>query len=183
MIIIVRASRIARPHDFSSRKHGDIYSFLMEVEGLTFPDAVERCAEMAGVALPAVSSQDEQQEKRRATQHEVLALAARYFEKTLADRAGAKARAYLASRGLDAEAQREFGLGYSTPDRFALRDALAAQGASGEAMVEAGLLIHGEDIAVPYDRFRDRIMFPIQDRSGKIIAFGGRATRRRASHG
>jgi DNA primase len=162
-------------HDFSSSKHGDIFSFLIETEGLTFPDAVERLAQMAGVALPAVSSQDQQQEKRRATQHEVLSLAARYFEKTLADRAGAKAGAYLATRGLDAEVQREFGLGYSTPDRFALRDALAAQGVSGEAMVEAGLLIHGEDIAVPYDRFRDRIMFPIQDRSGRVIAFGGRA--------
>ena len=162
-------------HDFSSSKHGDIYSFLMEVEGLTFPDAVERCAEMAGVPMPVISAEDEQQEKRRATQHEVLALAARYFEKTLADRAGAKARAYLTSRGLDGDVQREFGLGYSAPERFALRDALAAQGVGVEAMIEAGLLIHGEDIAVPYDRFRDRIMFPIQDRSGRVIAFGGRA--------
>ncbi len=162
-------------HDFSSNKHGDIISFLMETEGLSFPEAVERLAEMAGLPLPAVSSQDEQQEKRRATQHEVLAFAARHFEKTLADKAGAKARAYLASRGLDGDVQREFGLGYGAPDRFALRDALAEQGVSAEAMIEAGLLIHGEDIAVPYDRFRDRVMFPIHDRSGRIIAFGGRA--------
>ena len=162
-------------HDFSSSKHGDIFSFLIETEGVTFPDAVERLAQMAGVPMPVASAQDQQQEKRRATQRDVLDLAARHFEKTLAGRAGAKARAYLASRGLDEAVQREFGLGYGAPDRFALRDALAGQGASGELMIEAGLLVHGEDIAAPYDRFRDRVMFPIHDRSGRIIAFGGRA--------
>ena len=162
-------------HDFSSSKHGDIFSFLIETEGLTFPDAVERLAQMAGVPMPIASAQDEQQEKRRATQRDALELAARYFEKTLAGRAGAKARAYLASRGLDEAVQREFGLGYGAPERFALRDALAGQGVGAEDMIEAGLLVHGEDIAVPYDRFRDRVMFPIHDRSGRIIAFGGRA--------
>jgi DNA primase len=162
-------------HDFSSSKHGDIFSFLIETEGLTFPDAVERLAGMAGVPMPVASAEGAQEEKRRASQHEVLALAARHFEKTLADRAGAKARGYLASRGLEGDVLREFGLGYSAPDRFGLRDALTAQGVSAEAMVEAGLLIHGEDIAVPYDRFRDRAMFPIHDRSGRVIAFGGRA--------
>src|SRR5450631_1722157 len=90
-------------HDFSSSKHGDIFSFLIETEGLTFPDAVERLAGMAGVPMPVASAQNAQEEKRRASQHEVLAFAARHFEKALADRAGVKARAYLASRGLDGE--------------------------------------------------------------------------------
>ncbi len=88
---------------------------------------------------------------------------------------GARARGYLADRGLGPPVQQRFGLGYASPERFHLRDALAAQGVGAEAMIEAGLLVHGEDIAVPYDRFRDRVMFPIHDRSGRVIAFGGRA--------
>ena len=88
---------------------------------------------------------------------------------------GSAARAYLAGRGLDAETQGRFQLGYALPEKYALRDALAAKGIPVQAMIEAGLLIHGEEIAVPYDRFRDRIMFPIHDASGRVIAFGGRA--------
>jgi DNA primase len=84
-------------------------------------------------------------------------------------------RAYLAGRGIDAELQGRFGLGYALPEKYALRDHLAFAGIPTSMMIEAGLLITGEDIAVPYDRFRDRIMFPIHDPSGRIIAFGGRA--------
>ena len=102
-------------------------------------------------------------------------MAARLFEANLQQPIGARARGYLADRGLGAPVQQRFGLGYASPERFALRDALAAQGVGAEAMIEAGLLVHGEDIAVPYDRFRDRVMFPIHDRSGRVIAFGGRA--------
>ena len=71
--------------------------------------------------------------------------------------------------------QQRFSLGYASPERFHLRDELAAKGVGAEQMIEAGLLIHGEDVTVPYDRFRDRVMFPIHDRSGRVIAFGGRA--------
>ncbi len=71
--------------------------------------------------------------------------------------------------------QAEFRLGFAPAERYALRDHLAGKGASVEVMIEAGLLIHGDDIAVPYDRFRDRVIFPIADRSGHVIAFGGRA--------
>ena len=102
-------------------------------------------------------------------------MAARLFEANLQQPVGARARGYLADRGLTSPVQQRFGLGYSSPERFALRDALAAQGVGVEAMIEAGLLVHGEDIAVPYDRFRDRVMFPIHDRAGRVIAFGGRA--------
>src|ERR1700719_277178 len=84
-----------------------------------------------------------------------------------------KARGYLADRGLGAPVQQRFGLGYASSERFALRDALAALGVGADAMIDAGLLVHGEDIAVPYDRFRDRVMFPIHDRAGRVIAFGG----------
>jgi DNA primase len=162
-------------HDFSSGKHGDIFNFLMETEGLSFPEAVERLAGMAGLAMPRLSDADAAEDKKRASLIEVLAMAARLFEASLQQPIGAKARGYLADRGLGPPVQQRFGLGYALPERFALRDALAAKGVSAEQMIEVGLLIHGEDIVVPYDRFRDRVMFPIHDRSGRVIAFGGRA--------
>ncbi|MGD1036386.1 MAG: DNA primase [Roseiarcus sp.] len=161
--------------DFSSGKHGDIFTFLIETEGLTFPEAVERLADMAGVPMPARTRESEERDQKRANLHEVLALAAQIFESTLHEPVGAKARGYLADRRIDPETQRQFGLGYAAPDRFALRDALAARGVAAQQMIETGLLTHGEGIAVPYDRFRDRAMFPIHDRSGRVVAFGGRA--------
>jgi DNA primase len=162
-------------HDFSSNRHGDVFRFLMETEGVSFPEAAERLAAMAGLPLPAVSRESEELEKKRATLHDVLAMAARFFEETLQSSLGAKARGYLSDRRLDAKAQRTFGIGYAPGERYALRDALAAKGATVEQMIATGLLSHGEDIAVPYDRFRDRVMFPIHDRSGRVIGFGGRA--------
>jgi DNA primase len=105
----------------------------------------------------------------------VVELAARFFEATLAARAGAKARGYLADRGLDPAIQIKFRLGYASPERFALKEHLGAQGVPVEDMVEAGLLVAADDIPLPYDRFRDRVMFPISDARGRVIAFGGRA--------
>jgi len=166
--------------DFSSGKDGDIFNFLMETEGLSFPEAVERLAQEAGVALPRVSEEAVAQEKRRNSLHEVMELAACFFEDTLQGRAGAEARRYLSGRDLGIEVQRDFRLGHAPGDRFALRDHLAGRGVPIEAMIEAGLLIHGEEIAVPYDRFRDRVMFPITDARGRIIAFGGRALQKDA---
>jgi len=162
-------------HDFSSGKHGDIFGFVMETEGVAFPEAVERLAQMAGVALPKVSHEDEQRDARRKTLHDVMELAAKFFEATLAARGGAKARGYLADRGLDPATQLKFRLGYATGERFALKEHLGGHGIPVEDMVEAGLLIAGDDIPVPYDRFRDRVMFPITDLRGRTIAFGGRA--------
>jgi DNA primase len=162
-------------HDFSSGKSGDIFTFLIDVEGLGFPEAVERLAGIAGLPMPQRTPEGEARDKRRATLHEVLALAAKTYEAILHDPVGAKARGYLADRRLDLATQREFGLGYSAPERFALRDALAARGVDSLQMIEAGLLVSGEGIAVPYDRFQNRVMFPIHDRAGRVIAFGGRA--------
>ncbi|HUZ91494.1 MAG TPA: DNA primase [Methylocella sp.] len=161
--------------DHSAGKNGNIFDFVMETEGLSFPEAVKRLAQEAGLALPRVSPEADAEEKARASLHEVLALAASYFSARLSSSQGAAARAYLAARGLDAGLQTQFGLGYALAEKYALRDHLAAKGIPVQAMIEAGLLIHGEDIAVPYDRFRDRIMFPIHDASGRVIAFGGRA--------
>jgi DNA primase len=162
-------------HCFSSGRHGDIFRFLMETEGVTFPEAVERLAAEAGVALPKLSREAYEQEDRRRSLHEVMELAAAFFEAQLQARAGSAARDYLARRGLGAAIQQRFRIGYASPERFALRDHLAGKGVSAEALAELGLLVSGEDIAVPYDRFRDRVMFPIADGRGRVVAFGGRA--------
>ncbi len=162
-------------HDFSSGKHGDIFGFVMDTEGVTFPEAVERLAAMAGLSVPKMTEEAEAQEQRRRTLHDIVELAAKFFEATLASRAGAKARGYLADRGLDPATQLKFRIGYAPPDRFALKEHLGALGISNEDMIETGLLIAGDDIPLPYDRFRDRVMFPISDLGGRVIAFGGRA--------
>jgi DNA primase len=162
-------------HDFSSGKHGDIIAFVMETDGLPFAEAVERLANMAGLPLPAATPDAARHEQRRRTLHDVMELAAKFFQETLASRLGAKARGYLADRALSPATQLQFRLGYAPPDRFALKEHLGRQGVSVEDMVETGLLIGGDDIPVPYDRFRDRVMFPITDLRGRVIAFGGRA--------
>src|SRR5580704_9712678 len=162
-------------HDFSSGKHGDIFSFVMETEGVGFAEAVERLASLAGVAVPKLTPEAEAQESRRHTLHDVIEMAAAFFEAALAGRAGDKARGYLADRGLDSPTQVKFRIGYAQAERFALKEHLGNLGISVEDMIEAGLLVHGDDIPVPYDRFRNRVMFPIGDLAGRIVAFGGRA--------
>src|SRR6266446_782016 len=162
-------------HDFSSGKHGDIISFLMETEGVGFAEAVERLASMAGVPLPALTPDAARHEQRRKTLYDVMELAAKFFIDTLASRNGAKARGYLGDRGISPATQVQFRIGYAPSDRFALKEHLGAQNIPVEDMIEAGLLYSGDDIPVPYDRFRDRVMFPITDLRGRVIAFGGRA--------
>jgi DNA primase len=162
-------------HDFSSGKHGDIISFLMETEGVGFTEAVERLASMAGVPLPAATPDAARHEARRKTLYDVMELAAKFFADTLASRNGAKARGYLGDRAISPAAQLQFRIGYAASERFALKEHLGAHGIPVDDMVEAGLLVSGDDIPVPYDRFRDRVMFPISDLRGRVIAFGGRA--------
>src|SRR5437764_5672139 len=162
-------------HDFSSGKHGDIINFVMETDGLPFAEAVERLANMAGLPLPAVTPDAARQEQRRRSLHDVMDLAAKFFAETLASRVGAKARGYLADRAISPATQLQFRLGYASPDRFALKEHLGKLGVSVDDMVETGLLVAGDGIPVPYDRFRDRVMFPITDLRGRVIAFGGRA--------
>ena len=162
-------------HDFSSGKHGDGIAFVMETEGVSFPEAVARVAAMAGVPLPEASRAETESEHKRASLTGVMGLAAQFFQKQLKEAGGREARDYLSGREISAGSQTHFGLGFAPAARYALRDELAAKGVGVEAMIETGLLIHGPDIPVPYDRFRNRIMFPICDRAGRVIAFGGRA--------
>jgi DNA primase len=162
-------------HDFSTGKHGNIFDFVMETEGVSFPEAVERLASLAGLPLPRTSREEEQREERQKSLYDVMDLATKYFEQNLASSAGAQARGYLSDRAIAPSTGVEFRLGYATPNRFGLKEYLGSKGVSVEDMIETGLLIAGEDIPVPYDRFRDRIIIPIHDQRGRVIAFGGRA--------
>jgi DNA primase len=161
--------------DFSSGKNGNIFDFLMLTEGVSFPEAVERLAVQAGVPLPVMTREAAAHEERRKTLHDIVELAAKYFEATLASRNGARGRGYLLDRGIHAATQLKFRLGYAAPDQYALKEHIGALKISVEDMAEAGLVVTGEDIPVPYDRFRDRVIFPISDWRGRAIAFGGRA--------
>ncbi|MGA2892906.1 MAG: DNA primase [Xanthobacteraceae bacterium] len=161
--------------DFSSGKNGNIFDFLMLTEGVSFPEAVERLATQAGVPLPLVTREAAEHEERRKTLHDIVELATRFFESTLAARNGARGRGYLLDRGISSATQLKFRLGYAPSEQYALKEYLGAAKISVEDMAEAGLVVAGDDIPVPYDRFRDRVMFPISDWRGRVIAFGGRA--------
>ncbi len=161
--------------DFSSGKNGNIFDFVMQTEGLSFPEAVERLAAQAGIPLPEVSPEAEAREQRARTLHDVMELAAKFYETSLASGRGAKARGYLADRSISGKTQLEFRMGYAPPERYTLKEHLGSVGVSVADMIEAGLLVAGDDIPVPYDRFRDRIIIPIHDQRGRIIAFGARA--------
>jgi len=161
--------------DFSSQKNGNIFDFVMQTEGVSFPEAVERLASQAGIPMPVLTREAQAHEERRKTLHDVVELAAKFFEANLAGRAGARGRGYLADRGIAPATQLKFRLGYAPAEQYALKEHLGAAKIPVEDMVEAGLLVAGEDIPVPYDRFRERVMFPIADWRGRVIAFGGRA--------
>jgi DNA primase len=161
--------------DFSSGKTGDLISFLQETERLSFVEAVERLAAEAGVPLPAADPRAAEQEKVRQGLGDWLEAAAQWFEAELRRPVGREARAYLQRRGLPEAEWGRFRLGYSPAGRTALKDYLVAKGARPGELVEAGLLIAPEDAAAPYDRFRDRIIFPIADGRGRVVSFGGRA--------
>src|SRR3984957_12234466 len=161
--------------DFSSGKNGNIFDFLMLTDGMSFPEAVERLAVQAGVPVPVSSPEAEAREESRKTLHDIVELAAKFFESTFASRSCARGRGYLADRCLASATQVRFRLGYAPADQYALKEHLGAAKIPVEDMIEAGLIVAGEDIPVPYDRFRDRVMFPIADWRGRVIAFGGRA--------
>jgi DNA primase len=166
-------------HCFASGEHGDIFKFLMTTEGLSFPEAVERLAGEAGVPMPArkegARERDAEVQDERSRLYAVLEAAAAYFRQQLAGPQGGQARAYIAKRGLKADTVATFGLGFAPNARSALKEHLAKAGFTVPDMVLSGMLIGGDDIPVPYDRFRGRVMFPICDLKGRVIAFGGRA--------
>lgn len=167
--------RKGRYHCFGCGVSGDHFRFLTELEGMSFPEAVQQIADMAGVALPQPDPQAERREKERTSLLDVMEMATRFFQDQLQSAAGAKARAYLRDRGLTGRTIETFRLGYAPESRNALKEHLAGKGVPKEQIEACGLVVHGEGIAVSYDRFRDRIMFPILSARERVIAFGGRA--------
>ena len=162
-------------HDFSSGKHGDLIGFLQETERLSFREAVERLSAEAGMALPTEDPRAAAEEQTRQGLQDWLELAAKWFAAELKRPAGAAARAYLERRGLPESEWARFGLGFAPNGRTGLNDYLIAKGAKPGELVDAGLLIAPDDGGAPYDRFRDRIIFPITDARGRVVSFGGRA--------
>ncbi len=162
-------------HDFSSGKHGDVISFLQETERLSFPEAVERLAAEAGMQMPAEDPQAAEREQKRQGLADWMDLAQKWFAANLRRSVGKAARDYLERRGLPEDQWERFGLGYAPNDREGLKAALVQRGARPGDLVEAGMLIAPEGGGAPYDRFRDRLMFPILDARGRLVSFGGRA--------
>ena len=162
-------------HCFASGEHGDIFTFLMKTEGLSFPEAVERLAQDAGVPMPKPEARDEKQDDERTRLYALLEASAKFFEDTLKSPSGGDARRYIEKRGLKRDSIARFRLGYAPNSKAALKDHLAKLGFTEADMILSGMRTGGPDIAVPNDRFRHRMMFPITDLKGRVIAFGGRA--------
>ena len=162
-------------HCFGCGAHGDVIGFVMRDEGLSFPEAVERLAGDAGLALPARDPRAEARERERHSLYEVVEAAAAWFEAELAGRRDEAAGRYLDSRGVDEKTRATFRLGFAPDSRAALRTKLEQGGVPEATMLQAGLVIAPDDGGTPYDRFRGRVIFPICDRRGRVVAFGGRA--------
>ena len=162
-------------HCFATGKHGSVFDFLMETEGLSFPEAVERLASEAGMQMPERDPQAAQRAQKQAGLVDVTELSAKWFEAQLKAPAAQEARAYLERRGVSAEMIERFRIGFAPASRTALVEALQARNVGLDKIVESGMAIKPDDGKMPYDRFRDRIMFPIADARGRVIAFGGRA--------
>jgi len=163
-------------HCFGCGAHGDAIRWLTDQRGMPFMDAVKELAAEAGMEVPAPDPRMAKVAEQRASLHDVMAAAQGWFADNLASPAGAQARGYLEKRGVPANAIREFGFGFAPDDRGAIAAALS--GFPKDMLIEAGLLIDVEGAngirKDPYDRFRGRLMLPIQDRRGRVIAFGGR---------
>lgn len=160
---------------FSTQKAGDAITFLTETERLTFAEAVEKLARDYGLELPKQSAEEEKQYRRRTTLIEWVEKACAFFEDQLRKPAGAEAREYLQKRGFGPEAWTRHRMGFAPNGWRSLSDFLTKQGASVEELIEAGLLVQPEESdKQPWDRFRNRVIFPITDHSKRVIAFGAR---------
>jgi len=159
-------------HCFGCGAGGTVFTFLMRIERLEFPEAVEQLAKRAGVTLPE-RERDGAASTLRERLYELNQRAARFFQQVLQSPAGADARRYLAQRGLAAEIIGRYGVGFAPPTGTALAAALASQRDARDLALQLGLLGRRQDGGV-YDRFRGRVMFPIRDRRERVVGFGGR---------
>jgi len=161
-------------HCFGCGAHGDAVGFVMKTEGLSFPESVEKLAREVNLPVPRATPAERERADRAATLQQVVELAARWFQKQLRLPVGRQGLDYLRGRGLDDETIDDFRLGFAPDSRDGLIAALKRENVPIEKIVEAGLAIQPEDRREPYDRFRGRVMFVINDRRGRAIAFGGR---------
>ena len=159
-------------HCFGCGAHGDAIRFLTDQRGLPFIDAVKELAGKAGMEVPASDPRAQQRAEQTAGLTDVMAAAQRWFAEQLHGIDGGEARDYLAKRGIDAAVVQRFGLGLAPNGRSRLKLALAGLGEDN--LIETGMLIKPEENGESYDRFRGRLMIPIRDARGRVIAFGGR---------
>ncbi len=165
---------------FGCGKAGDVISFVMEIEGSPFPEAVKTVADKCGISIPQVSTGEdsrefEQLDRQRADLLQINQLATEFFEKNLIETSeGKRALNYLAQRGIDEETRKAFRLGYSPNSWDALSTFLHTSGATRTQIERSGLVKLKDNGSGYYDRFRSRLIFPISDAQGRIIAFGGR---------
>jgi DNA primase len=160
-------------HCFGCCVGGDAFGFLMRQDRFSFPEAVRALARTAGVTLPEERGSGDG--GGREELHRAMDLAARFYAEKLWSAGGERAREYLGKRGIDPEVARRFGLGLAPDEWRALGDVMRAEHVSEEALVTAGLAVAREDGKGGYDRFRGRLLFPIRDLQGRVVAFGGRA--------
>ena len=164
-------------HCFGCGANGNALRFLMEYDKLPFPEAVGQLAGRLGIEVPREGADDpraQQREKKRKEGVNLLELAASFYRERLKMQEGQPAQRYLTGRGLSGEVIKTYGIGYAPSGWEALKQHLSERGIGEPVQVEYGLLIHREDTGRTYDRFRDRVMFPIRDLRGRTIAFGGR---------
>ncbi len=159
---------------FGCGKSGDVFSFVMERQGLDFVEAVKHVAGRAGIEVREVKRSTEEEDPNRPL-FEINGFAQDWFRAQLLDESvGANARSYLEGRGIDAEVAERYGLGFAPDEWRGLRDAAGKHGLAEDLMLEVGMLGSSERSREPYDRFRGRIIFPIESVSGRVVAFGGR---------
>jgi len=161
-------------HCFGCGEHGDAVGFVMKTEGLSFPESVEKLAREVNLPVPRATPAERERADRAATLQQVVELAALWFQKQLRLPAGRQGLDYLRGRGLSDAVIDDFRLGFAPDSRDGVIAALKRENVPIEKIVEAGLAIQPEDGREPYDRFRGRVMFVINDRRGRAIAFGGR---------
>lgn len=163
-------------HCFGCGSGGSVFRFLMEADGLTFPEAVRALAKVAGVALEFSEDRDDGRSPSENEElREILSLASRYYRHQLVEgRAGASARAYLLERNISGEASEQFDLGYAPAGWDALTRYLKKKGFKHSLAVSAGLIVEKSSGKGFYDRLRNRLVFPIADSNGRTVSFGGR---------
>jgi DNA primase len=158
-------------HCFGCGAHGDAIRFLTDARGLPFMDAVKELASKAGIDVPAPDPRARERAERTSTLTDVMAACQKWFAEQLAGIEGAEARDYLKKRGIEPAAVARFGIGLAPEGRNKLKSALSSLGE--DKLVETGMLIRNDE-GETYDRFRGRLMIPIRDARGRVIAFGGR---------